>query len=283
MRLFLIDYENVNSAGLHGIGQINPEDRAILFYSRAANTLSFEIMDEMMAAGIMPERVCLEHSGKNALDFQLVTFLGYLAATENAEAIFIISKDSGYHAAISFCKTYLGVKEVHLKPSIKQALGSLPRSKAKAAKQSPAVQPLTEVKVKKAAKAQPVLKKTKDAPAKTQPAAKKSAAAEPKKKKGKPASVSLRKKATVIQVQPAGIGSLPVTVPQQDAVPFDLQTVMSLVQPPIAVDTASEILHCLLDSRSKTEFHNALQQHFDNGNAKLYYHCMKPCFSAFKE
>ena len=50
MRLFLIDYENVNSAGLHGIGQASAEDRIILFYSHAANTLSFEIMDEMMDA-----------------------------------------------------------------------------------------------------------------------------------------------------------------------------------------------------------------------------------------
>ena len=56
MRLFLIDYENVNSSGLLGIGQVSPDDRVILFYSQAANTLSFEIMDEMMSANIVPER-----------------------------------------------------------------------------------------------------------------------------------------------------------------------------------------------------------------------------------
>ena len=54
MRLFLIDYENVNAAGLHGIGQVSRNDLVILFYSHAANTLSFEIMDEMLEAGIMP-------------------------------------------------------------------------------------------------------------------------------------------------------------------------------------------------------------------------------------
>ena len=68
MRLFLIDYENVNSAGLHGIGQASKEDKIILFYSHAANTLSFEIMDEMMDAEILPERVCLEKTGKNAME-----------------------------------------------------------------------------------------------------------------------------------------------------------------------------------------------------------------------
>lgn len=255
MRLFLIDYENVNSAGLHGIGQASPEDRIILFYSHAANTLSFEIMDEMMDARILPERVCLEQTGKNALDFQLVTFLGYLIAKEKADEYYIISKDSGYHAAITFCQSYLGVK-VQLKPSMKSVLG-----KAKKPKQSEA----------KAAKLQPIATKVK--------AAKAQEAAENKPAKGKKAAVSLRKKATVIQVQPVAAPALPHT----DSIPIDLETVLSLVQPDVTVDTATEILHCLLDSHSKTEFHNALQQHFDNDNAKAYYHSMKPCFITFAE
>lgn len=263
MRLFLIDYENVNSAGLHGIGQAEPDDRFILFYSREANTLSFEIMDEMIGANIMPERVCLEHSGKNALDFQLVTFLGYLIAKEKADTYYIISRDSGFQSAILFCQSYLGVK-VHLKPSIKAAIGASPKKAKK--KDLPQESAVT---LKKAAKAQPVLKKAKKADEKAE------------KKKGKAAAVSLRKKATVIQVQPV---SGPVyTEPQEDAVPIDLETVLTLVQPAVNVDTATEILHCLQKSHSKTEFHNALQQHFDNDNVKQYYHCMKPCFITFVE
>lgn len=156
MRLFLIDYENVNSAGLHGIGQASPEDRIILFYSHAANTLSFEIMDEMMDAHILPERVCLEKTGKNALDFQLVTFLGYLIAKENAEAYYIISRDSGFQSAISFCQAYFGVK-VHLKPSMKAAIGAnkQPISAQERAKQD------VRNSSNKTAKPQPVAKKVK--------------------------------------------------------------------------------------------------------------------------
>ena len=264
MRLFLIDYENVNSAGLHGIGQADADDRFILFYSREANTLSFEIMDEMIGANIMPERVCLEHSGKNALDFQLVTFLGYLIAKEKADTYYIISRDSGFQSAILFCQSYLGVR-VHLKPSIKAAIGtSAKKAKKKEIPQEPAISLI------KPAKAQPVVKKAKKADDK--PA---------QKKKGKAASVSLRKKATVIQVQPV---SGPVyTEPHEDTVPIDLETVLTLVQPAVNVDTATEILHCLQESHSKTEFHNALQQHFDNDNVKQYYHCMKPCFITFVE
>ncbi|MBR6107525.1 MAG: hypothetical protein IKQ39_05915 [Oscillospiraceae bacterium] len=259
MRLFLIDYENVNSAGLHGIGQASQDDRVILFYSHAANTLSFEIMDEMIASNIMPERVCLERTGKNALDFQLVTFLGYLIAREKADAYYIISKDTGYQAAIAFCQEYFGVK-VQLRPSMKSALGNAAKQTARhAAAEEP-------VPLRNAAKAKPAVKKQ----AEPQP-----------KKKGKPASVSLRKKTTVIQVQP--VGAPASVLPQTEAIPIDLETVLTLVQPPVTIETASEILHCLRDSRSKTEFHNALQQHFDNDMSKQYYHCMKPCFVTFAE
>jgi hypothetical protein len=264
MRLFLIDYENVNSAGLHGIGQAEADDRFILFYSREANTLSFEIMDEMLEAGIMPERVCLEHTGKNALDFQLVTFLGYLIAKEKADSYYIISRDSGFQSAVMFCQTYLGIK-VHLKPSIKVAIGNKPKKAKKNDMQNESA-----VLTKRSAKAQPVLKKSRQAEEKPE-----------QKKKGKPAAVSLRKKATVIQVQPV---SGPVhSAVQADRVPIDLETVLSLVQPTVNADTAAEILHCLQESHSKTEFHNALQQHFDNDNVKQYYHCMKPCFITFVE
>ncbi len=262
MRLFLIDYENVNSAGLHGIGQASQDDRVILFYSHAANTLSFEIMDEMISANIIPERVCLERTGKNALDFQLVTFLGYLIAKEKADAYYIISKDTGYQAAIAFCQEYFGVK-VQLRPSMKAALGTA--AKQKANRPAPAEEPAP---LRTPAKAKPVAKKQQ------------STQAEPRKK-GKPASVSLRKKATVIQVQP--VGAPASVLPQTETVPIDLETVLTLVQPPVTIETASEILHCLRDSSSKTEFHNALQQHFDNDMSKQYYHCMKPCFVTFAE
>ncbi len=265
MRLFLIDYENVNSAGLHGIGQASPDDRIILFYSHAANTLSFEIMDEMMDARIMPERVCLEKTGKNALDFQLVTFLGYLIAKEYADSYYIISRDSGFQSAISFCQAYFGVK-VHLKPSMKAALGGKqPVHVQDAAKQDSRNSAL------KAVKPQPVAKKVKGVRVQEQPA--------PQKKKR--ASVSLRKKATVVQVQPTG--SEPVALPKEERISIDLETVRSLIAPSVNQETATEILRCLLDSHSKTEFHNALQQHFDNDNAKQYYHSMKPCFVTFTD
>lgn len=240
-RLFLIDYENVNSAGLRGIGQAAPNDRIILFYSHAANTLSFEIMDEMMAANITPERICLEHSGKNALDFQLVTFLGYLIAKNIADEYFIISKDAGYQAAIAFCKEYFSIR-VQLRPSIKSAIG-----KQTAQKKQPALPPVPSA---------------------------------PKRAKGKPAAVSLRKKATVIQLQPAAQSAPAAAVPRSSEPAVTLDVILSLIEPRVSAETAEEILYCLRTCGSKTEFHNALQQRFDNDSVKQYYHCLKPCYAS---
>lgn len=233
MRLFLIDYENVNSAGLLGIGQVSPDDRVILFYSQAANTLSFEVMDEMMSANIVPERICLSRTGKNALDFQLVTFLGFLVAQKKADEYFIISNDAGYQSAIAFCREYLGVK-VQLKSTVRAALGRVP-----AARRQP--QPATRAAVQ--------------------------------------TPVRLRKK-TVVQVQPAAART---RTAQSPADLPTLDTILALIEPPVTVAVAQEILSCLQRCHSKTEFHNALQQTFDNDTCKQFYHCLKPCFSAFLE
>lgn len=121
MRIFLIDYENVNSCGLKGISRLDAEDRVILFYSQSASTLNFDILDEIMESPVRTEKVNLNQSGKNALDFQLVTYLGYLIAQKQADDYYIISRDTGYAATQQFCKKMLGVK-VQLKPSIRDAL-----------------------------------------------------------------------------------------------------------------------------------------------------------------
>ncbi len=229
MRLFLIDYENVNSAGLQGIGQLDPQDRIILFYSQAANTLSFEIMDEMLAANIIPERVCIAQSGKNALDFQLVTFLGYLIAKNKADAYYIISKDTGYSAAVTFARDYLNTK-VAIKPSIQAVLRS----------------------------ATPTAK--------------------PKKDKKK-APISLRKRATVVQVQVQPIVNAADATAAMAVSAISADMVRDLLPDTVTDEMAQQIFNCLSDSHSKTEFHNALQQSFSNEDSKLYYHCLKPSFA----
>ncbi len=125
MRIFLVDYENVNSLGLNGIDKLRKTDKIVLFYSDSANTISFAIHDIIMKKQIKIEKYKLNQSEKNALDFQLVTYLGYWVATHTAKEheIFIISKDKGYISAIEFCAEVLK-KTVIMKPSIGIAIGS---------------------------------------------------------------------------------------------------------------------------------------------------------------
>ncbi len=125
MRIFLVDYENVNSLGLNGIDKLKRTDKIVLFYSDSASTISFAVHDMIIQKQIRMEKYKLNQSDKNALDFQLVTYLGYWVANhQNKEnEIFIISKDKGYLSAIEFCSQVLK-KTVVLKPSIAIAIGT---------------------------------------------------------------------------------------------------------------------------------------------------------------
>ena len=48
MRAFLIDFENVKSAGLVGIETLGMEDQVVILYSQNSNTLSFEMHQKIL-------------------------------------------------------------------------------------------------------------------------------------------------------------------------------------------------------------------------------------------
>lgn len=275
IRVFLIDYENVNSAGLQGIGQVEPEDRVILFYSHTANTLSFELMDEMLSANVVPERVLLSHTGKNALDFQLVTFLGYLIARGQADEYFIISKDEGYRSAIDFCTEYLHAA-VAMCPTLKAAFEAEKAGRIKTpgkAAQEKQPAPVSLRKRKTVVQLQPKAASSKDEkpqaqkkePAKKQPEKNEAQKKEPEKKEPEKKEPEKPKK------EPAKPKAPKLTV----------ETVSALLEPGTPKKAASEILRCLQTSHSKTEFHTALQHSFDAESVKRYYHSVKPLLSRY--
>lgn len=51
--------------------------------------------------------VRLDRTGSNALDFQLVSYLGYLMGTNEDQDVYVISKDHGFYSAVSFCRNSL--------------------------------------------------------------------------------------------------------------------------------------------------------------------------------
>ncbi|MBR4211416.1 MAG: hypothetical protein IKR84_03395, partial [Oscillibacter sp.] len=78
MNYFLVDYENVHTNGFSGIASLSEKDKVIIFYSENASTMTFGLHRRLneSKAEISYRKVSV--GGKNALDFQLCTYLGYL-------------------------------------------------------------------------------------------------------------------------------------------------------------------------------------------------------------
>ena len=102
MAVYMIDYENVKTGGLNGISRLTGSDRVIIFYSENANRLTFDLHQRLMASTAQIEYREVSVGGHNALDFQLVTYLGYLIAQEPNGQYLIISNDRGFEYVVNF-------------------------------------------------------------------------------------------------------------------------------------------------------------------------------------
>ena len=98
-KIFLIDFENVHEKGLEGIGSLKPEDTVHLFYTKNASKISLDILSEIQAK----LRFHKVNVGKQSLDMQLVSYLGFLIGTVGKEPEYIIvSNDAGFHNTLAF-------------------------------------------------------------------------------------------------------------------------------------------------------------------------------------
>jgi hypothetical protein len=100
-RVFLIDFENVHNEGLTGIDSLPKSDEVLIFNS----TLKAENLQTLQKAHKNTRYIPTVANGKNSLDFQLISYLGYLfgkAETDNKTKYIIISKDGGFDSAIEF-------------------------------------------------------------------------------------------------------------------------------------------------------------------------------------
>lgn len=119
MSIFLIDYENVNESGFKGILNCQKEDLIYIFYTKNGSTLSFDSHKLLEEAKPKIEYFNAENGSKNALDFQLSSFLGYLITSHSNEQFYIISKDKGYEVLVKFWSSYKGLKvKIGLLPNL---------------------------------------------------------------------------------------------------------------------------------------------------------------------
>ena len=104
MAIYLVDFENTGYNGLKGIERLTEEDQVHLFYSSNADKLTFDIHLSIMASKAKIFYYKVEIGAKNALDFQLATYLGALTVSNPEESFYIVSNDDGFHYIVQFWK-----------------------------------------------------------------------------------------------------------------------------------------------------------------------------------
>ncbi len=100
--VFLIDYENLGDGAFSHISALTSQDKIIIFYRENVSRISISNHILLEKLDITKEYIGVKSQGKNALDFQLVTYLGYLIAKDGDAEYCILTKDNGFDAAGGF-------------------------------------------------------------------------------------------------------------------------------------------------------------------------------------
>ncbi len=102
MTVYLVDFENVRSEGLRGVENLSADDKVVVFYSKNADAISLDVCMLLNRSKADIETFRILRGGRNSLDFQLSTYLGYLVMENCYRKIYIVSEDKGFLCAISF-------------------------------------------------------------------------------------------------------------------------------------------------------------------------------------
>lgn len=106
---FLIDYENVNYAGLEGTEFLEKSDTVSIFFSSVSDKIVAYRMKDIEMSGCIFEICKLQNVRKNALDFYIASKVGEIFAVDKDAKIAIISADKDYRSVIDYWKPRLSV------------------------------------------------------------------------------------------------------------------------------------------------------------------------------
>ncbi len=101
MSVFLIDYENVRTSAFNGLEDLDENDRVIIFYTNNSDNLTFSLMQRLTESRAAIEYKKVSCGGKNSLDFQLCSYLGYLIGKSSDTRFCIVSRDKGFFTMLS--------------------------------------------------------------------------------------------------------------------------------------------------------------------------------------
>lgn len=114
MNYYLIDYENIGNDGLKNLSKLKTDDVIIIFYSENCKNINLDIINEMTKIKLQFSVSKVNVGTKNALDFQLSSYLGYLIGKNSpSSTYYIVSADKGFDCLCDYWKdSHISVKRI---------------------------------------------------------------------------------------------------------------------------------------------------------------------------
>lgn len=104
MITYLVDTENVNLSK-YDLTNLKESDKIVFFYTDKSARIEYDDLKYILSKGVSLDFVKC-YTGNNALDFQLVSYLGFLlhSISSKDDEYIILSRDKGYEAVCMFWK-----------------------------------------------------------------------------------------------------------------------------------------------------------------------------------
>ena len=104
-RFYLVDTENQGCAAIKKVLQVpDPSRKILLFYTNYSQHLDFQTIRLIAEQADSMEFLECRYGIKNALDFQLISYLGFLINQFPSATFTVVSNDGGFDPAIEFWK-----------------------------------------------------------------------------------------------------------------------------------------------------------------------------------
>lgn len=87
---------------MSGIERLTSNDAILIFYTDKANTMTFALHESINHSPARVEYFKVANGARNSLDFQLVSYLGYIIAKNEGEKYVIITNDEGFATTANF-------------------------------------------------------------------------------------------------------------------------------------------------------------------------------------
>lgn len=141
MNYFLVDFENVRTDGVKDLKGVQEGDSMVVFYSENCKSITLDVLNSIIALKLKYSSFKVKVGTKNALDFQLTSYLGYLIGQGGMDTnYYIVSDDKGFEVVADFWKeqgisvSCISLKEpvaVPKKEATKETKKAEPKKKSK--------------------------------------------------------------------------------------------------------------------------------------------------------